>query len=89
MNVVGVIFRHVTHRFRGREFREGRDWQAATFLPGSLFRNPCAALAAVTVFSPHWIELTLRADPDGGKGSAEWLLAGTWALVTLISSILA
>ena len=41
-----------------------------------------AALVAITVMVPEWIEVLSGAALDGGDGSAEWALALTWATVS-------
>lgn len=43
-----------------------------------------AALLALTLAIPNWIERFLGFEPDGGDGSAEWGLAISLALATLV-----
>lgn len=43
----------------------------------------CAALVALTIAVPDWIEAVFGVDPDAGSGALEWLiciLASTAAL---------
>jgi hypothetical protein len=43
-----------------------------------------AALLALTLASPNWIERFFGFEPDGGDGSAEWGLAISLAIATLV-----
>jgi hypothetical protein len=43
-----------------------------------------AALLALTLAVPDWIELLFGLAPDAGDGSAEWGLALTLAVLTVI-----
>jgi hypothetical protein len=46
------------------------------------------ALAVITLVWPTWIESTFGAEPDGGSGGAEWLLAAAFAGAALVLGIL-
>jgi hypothetical protein len=46
-------------------------------------------LAIVTAFWPTWIEAVLRIDPDGGDGSAEWLVVGLLGAAAIVAAVLA
>jgi len=48
-----------------------------------------AGLAIVTALWPTWMETVLRVDPDGGDGSAEWLVVGLLAVAAVASALLA
>jgi hypothetical protein len=48
-----------------------------------------AALTAVTLVSPGWIESIFPVDPDGGSGLLEWTIVITLAVITLMLSVLA
>jgi hypothetical protein len=43
-----------------------------------------AALLAVTLVWPDWIERAFDLAPDGGDGSAEWGWAAGFAIATLV-----
>jgi hypothetical protein len=43
-----------------------------------------AALLALAIMVPDWIEVLSGAAPDGGDGSAEWTLALFWATVSVL-----
>ncbi len=43
-----------------------------------------AALLALTLAIPNWIERFFGFEPDGGDGSAEWGLAISLAVATLL-----
>ena len=43
-----------------------------------------AALLALTLAIPNWIERFFGFEPDGGDGSAEWGLAISLAVATLV-----
>jgi len=43
-----------------------------------------AALFALTLLAPDWMEAVVRLAPDAGNGSAEWALALGWAAVSLL-----
>jgi len=43
-----------------------------------------AALLAITLVSPDWIERAFDLAPDGGDGSAEWGWAAGFAIATLV-----
>jgi len=47
------------------------------------------AAAALTIVWPQWIEMTFGADPDGGGGQTEWLLAAALCVFTLALSVAA
>lgn len=47
------------------------------------------ALAVVTFIWPAWIETVFSVDPDGGNGTAEWLVVGLLALVAVTAAMLA
>lgn len=49
----------------------------------------CAALAVVTTVWPDWIERLTGWEPDGGDGSTEWELVLSFALVSVVSGLLA
>jgi hypothetical protein len=44
------------------------------FYVESLLGGIAGVLGVVTVFSREWIEVLTSFEPDGGDGSAEWLL---------------
>jgi hypothetical protein len=47
----------------------------------------CLASAIVTVLTllvPQWIEVLFGVDPDHGDGLLEWLIAGAFALATVV-----
>ncbi len=46
-------------------------------------------LLALTVVSSEWIEAVSGADPDGGNGSAEWVVVGALAVTTLVLAVAA
>jgi hypothetical protein len=46
-------------------------------------------LLALTVVSAEWIEAVFGVDPDHGNGSAEWLVVGLLAAVTLAFAVAA
>jgi hypothetical protein len=46
-------------------------------------------LAIVAAFWPTWIETVLRIDPDGGDGSAEWLVLGLLGAAAIVAAFLA
>lgn len=48
-----------------------------------------AGLAIVTAFWPTWMETVLRIDPDGGNGSAEWLVVGLLGAAAVAAAVLA
>lgn len=48
-----------------------------------------AALLAVTIIVPDWIEVLFDEAPDGGDGSLEWVLALTCATVSVLMFALA
>jgi hypothetical protein len=48
-----------------------------------------AALAVATFIKPDWIETVFSVDPDGGNGTAEWLVVGLLALVAVTAAMLA
>lgn len=48
-----------------------------------------AALAAITLIWPDWIELTFGADPDGGGGATEWGVVIVLAVAALVVGLLA
>jgi hypothetical protein len=43
-----------------------------------------AALLALTLLMPHWIELLFGSAPDAGDGSAEWQLALSFAAISVV-----
>ncbi len=49
-----------------------------------------AAVGAIlAVILPAWIETVFRLDPDGGDGSAEWLIPVLLAVVAVLMSVVA
>jgi hypothetical protein len=42
-----------------------------------------------TVFWPDWIELCFGVDPDGGDGSAEWVVVAISAAFTIVAFTIA
>jgi hypothetical protein len=48
-----------------------------------------AGMAILTAFWPDWIETVLRVDPDGGNGSAEWLVVILLGVAAIAAFILA
>jgi hypothetical protein len=48
-----------------------------------------AALGALTLVFPEWIEALTGWEPDAGSGAAEWIIAGIFLAATLVSAILA
>lgn len=48
-----------------------------------------AALFALTLVVPEWIEVTTGLDPDGGSGALEFAIAGALLLVAVGSALLA
>jgi hypothetical protein len=48
-----------------------------------------AIATIMTAVWPDWIENVLGFDPDGGDGSAEWLVVAVLAVATLIVAALA
>ena len=46
-------------------------------------------LFVLTAARPDWIEATLGVNPDAGSGALEWLLAGAFLAVALVSVALA
>lgn len=49
-----------------------------------------AAVGAIlAVILPQWIETVFRLDPDGGDGSAEWLIPVLLAVVAVLMSVVA
>jgi len=43
-----------------------------------------AALFALTLWVPDWIERAFDLAPDGGDGSAEWGLAAAFAVASIV-----
>jgi hypothetical protein len=43
----------------------------------------------LTAARPDWIEAMLGVNPDAGSGALEWLLAGAFLAVALVSGALA
>jgi hypothetical protein len=58
--------------------RPTRFWVEMTFGVAS------AALLAMTLAWPDWIERVLGLAPDGGDGSAEWGWTAGFAIATLV-----
>jgi len=48
-----------------------------------------AALLALTLVLPDWFEVLFELEPDGGDGTAEWSLALTLAVVTVVAFVFA
>jgi hypothetical protein len=48
-----------------------------------------AALLALALLSPHWMELFVSLSPDAGDGSAEYGVALLWAAVSVLVFALA
>lgn len=48
-----------------------------------------AALTALTIVWPDWIERLFGFEPDGGDGSTEWGFALSLVIVTIVFSMLA
>lgn len=46
-------------------------------------------LLVLTVVSSEWIEALFGVDPDGGSGSAEWLVVGVLAVATVAFAVAA
>ena len=46
-------------------------------------------MAVVTAFWPDWIETVFRVDPDGGNGSAEWLVVAVLGVAAIVAFIAA
>lgn len=46
-------------------------------------------LCVLTAARPDWIEAMLGVNPDAGSGALEWLLAGAFLAVALVSGALA
>jgi hypothetical protein len=53
------------------------------------FAAVSAAALLLAVLWPHWIEIALRVDPDGGRGSLEWLVFGFIVAIGIACSVLA
>lgn len=45
--------------------------------------------ALATAIDSHWIESVTGMDPDGGNGSAEWLVTLILAVITLVALVAA
>ena len=43
----------------------------------------------LTAVWPAWIEALFGFDPDGGNGTAEWLIVGALAVITVAAAALA
>jgi hypothetical protein len=43
-----------------------------------------ASFLALTILLPDWMEVLFTVAPDAGDGSAEWGLALSWALVSVL-----
>ena len=49
-----------------------------------------AALLALTLAVPQWIEMLFDAAPDGGDGSAErWIVGALFGLAAVLAAVLA
>jgi len=48
-----------------------------------------AALALLTLVTPHWIEDITRLEPDGGDGGAEWFVVVLFGVIALGLGLLA
>lgn len=48
-----------------------------------------AALALLTLVTPHWIEDITRLEPDGGDGGAEWFVVVALGVIALGLGLLA
>jgi hypothetical protein len=46
-------------------------------------------LAVATIIWPTWIETLFGVEPDGGSGEAEWWIVAVFALVGVMSGLLA
>ena len=46
-------------------------------------------LAVVTLFWPTWIESLFHASPDAGGGEAEWAVVLVFALIAVVSGLMA
>jgi hypothetical protein len=49
----------------------------------------CGVLAVLTAVVPDWIEVVLGTEPDGGDGSAEWLLVVILVAAFAVSAAIA
>ena len=47
-----------------------------------------AALTALTIAWPDWMEGIFEIDPDEGSGSSEWVIALAFIVVTVLLSVL-
>jgi hypothetical protein len=52
----------------------------------SVLGSITGAVAVITLFWQDWIETVFGVDPDGGSGSAEWLVV---AILLTVTSVLA
>ena len=50
----------------------------------AMFGVISAALFALTLWVPDWIERAFDLAPDGGDGSAEWGLAAAFAVASIV-----
>lgn len=53
-----------------------------------LLATAAGVLAVVTFVWPTWIESVFGAEPDGGSGAAEWLVAAAFAAAALVLGLL-
>lgn len=67
--------------------RPSRSWLYWTEIALSLLS---AALFALTLLDPQWIEHWFDASPDGGDGAAErWVVAGGFLAAAVLAAALA
>jgi ABC-type thiamin/hydroxymethylpyrimidine transport system permease subunit len=48
-----------------------------------------AALCALTLVFPEWIEELTGLEPDAGSGALEWLVAGVFLVAAVVAAVLA
>ena len=64
----------------------GMSWRLGAEITVSLLST---GFALLTFAWPDWLEVALRVDPDGGNGAVEWAIVGLFAVVALLSLVLA